>query len=223
MQPRDFYTRTDAPAEELAEQDRVLGDLAARVRELMDASLRTEVDHAEVEEVTAAVEELTRRLAKQTTPGTLGIQVDAGGAVRNQGNAVVGLRNPVAPPLHVERYPDGKALASFTLGALYEGPPGLVHGGVSALVLDQMLGEACAAGGAPGMTGTLTLRYRRPTPLGDLTAEAWIESVEGHKTVARGHLRNADGEVTVEAEGLFVLPRWAREALATQEQPPTFE
>ena len=56
------------------------------------------------------------------------------------------------------------------------------------------------------MTGTLTLRYLRATPLGKLRAEAWVESREGRKSVVRGHLADEDGP-TVEAEGLFILPR----------------
>jgi acyl-coenzyme A thioesterase PaaI-like protein len=134
------------------------------------------------------------------------------------------LRTPVAPPLEVGHDPSGRAWADFRLGAAYEGPPGLVHGGVSALILDQMLGEAAGAGGKPGMTGTLTLRYRRATPLGDLRAESWIDRSDGVKTWAKGHILDGEG-VTVEAEGLFILPRWAREAIAAyqaqQEAPPT--
>jgi acyl-coenzyme A thioesterase PaaI-like protein len=113
----------------------------------------------------------------------------------------------------VQRSVEGRAWADFRLGAAYEGPPSLVHGGVSALILDQLLGEAAGAGGKPGMTGTLTLRYRRGTPLGDLHAEGHIDRVEGIKTYAVGHISDAEG-VTVEAEGVFILPRWAREELA---------
>ena len=83
---------------------------------------------------------------------------------------------------------NGDVWADFHLGAAYEGPPGLVHGGVSALVLDQVLGEAAGAGGKPGMTGTLTLRYRQGTPLGDLRAEGWIDRVDGIKTYAKAHI-----------------------------------
>ena len=47
----------------------------------------------------------------------------------------------------------------------YEGPPSCVHGGVIAETFDEMLGAACIVAGHPGMTGTLTVRYRKPTPL----------------------------------------------------------
>jgi acyl-coenzyme A thioesterase PaaI-like protein len=208
------YQRISMSLEEMHEHDRVLGALAQRTRELIDASLHTTVDHETVEEVTAALEVLTEKLRKESDPGFLGVKIGPDGSGRNHGNAVVGLRNPFAPPLKVEKTKEGTAFAAFHLGAAYEGPPSLVHGGVSALILDQMLGEAAAAGGAPGMTGRLDLTYRRPTPLGDLTAKAWIHEVNGHKTTVRGHIIGPDGEPTVEAEGLFILPRWAREAMA---------
>ena len=221
---RNSYKRISMTLEETAEHDRVFGALAQRTRELIDASLHTVVDHAEIEEITATLEALTARLNKETDPAYLGVKIGPDGSGRNHGNAVVGLRNPFAPPLRVEKTEDGTAFASFRLGAAYEGPPDLVHGGVSALILDQMLGEAAAAGGAPGMTGRLELTYRRPTPLGDLSAKAWIHEVNGHKTTVRGHIIGPDGEPTVEAEGLFILPRWAREAMAAaKERGRTFE
>lgn len=208
------YQRIDMSLEEMREHDRVFGGLAQATREVIDAGLHTTLDHETVEEVTAALRTLAERLRKESDPGYLGVKIGPDGSGRNHGNAVVGLRNPFAPPLKVETSPDGTAFAAFHLGAAYEGPPDLVHGGVSALILDQMLGEAAAAGGAPGMTGRLDLTYRRPTPLGDLSAKAWIHEVDGHKTTVRGHILGPDDRPTVEAEGLFILPRWAREAMA---------
>ena len=51
----------------------------------------------------------------------------------------------------------------------------------------------------------------RGTPLGPLRAEAWVERNQGHKTYARGFLADADGPA-VEAEGVFIMPAWARDA-----------
>jgi hypothetical protein len=42
-----------------------------------------------------------------------------------------------------------------------------------------------------------------------LRAEAFIERIDGFKTFARGYLKDAEG-VTVEAEGVFIQPAWAR-------------
>ena len=215
------YVREDISDDEIERQRLLYGPLTDAVRDLVDATIRTEVDDDEVRAVQAEVEALTARLRARQLDGAYGVRFSSGGRGRPWGNPVVGLRNAAAPPVVVEHDASGRAWATFHLGAAFEGPPGLVHGGVSAMILDQMLGEAAGAGGKPGMTGTLTLRYRRGTPLGDLRAEAWIERSEGIKTWAHGRLMDAEG-VTVEAEGLFILPRWARERMEA-ESPKYFE
>jgi acyl-coenzyme A thioesterase PaaI-like protein len=96
--------------------------------------------------------------------------------------------------------------SEFVLGAAYEGPPGDVHGGVCSLIPDHVLGATAHQPGRPAYTGTLTLRYRRRTPLGrPLRAQAHT-GTEGVKTFAVGHLADEDG-VTVQARGVFIHPR----------------
>jgi hypothetical protein len=222
------YVQDDITLEELERQSALYGPFTDAVRDLVDATIRTLVDDDEIRRAQAEIEEITARLRKEQLEGGYGVRFGGTGRGRPWGNTVVGLRNPAAPPLVIERDPSGNGdvWSDFHLGAAYEGPPDLVHGGVSAMILDQMLGEAAGAGGKPGMTGTLTLRYRQGTPLGDLHAEAWIDRVEGYKTWAKGQIVGPDG-VTVEADGLFILPKWAREALekavAAEQNPQYFE
>lgn len=219
------YRTVEMSDEEFAAEQAVYGDLTSSVRRLAEVSLRTTVDHETIRDVQAQIDAITARLEAEVIPANFGVVVTTSGHVRGYGNAVVGLRNPVAPPLNiVQDRVKGGASSEFFLNALYEGPPGMVHGGVVALVLDQIFGEAAAAGGTPGMTGTLSLRYLKPTALGACSASAWVASSAGIKTVVKGEMRNADGEVTVTAEGLFILPRWAREQLAASgETPPQYE
>ena len=207
-----------------AERD-LYGPFTESLRGLVDAAIRTTVPEDEIRRAHAEIEAITERLRGAPMRTTYGVDLRTDGRGRAWGNAVVGLRNAVAPPLTIKQ--EGRGVrSSFTLGAAYEGPPGSVHGGVLALVLDQLLGEAAGAGGKPGMTATLTLGYKQRTALGDLTSEAWIERVDGIKTWARGELHSADG-LTVEAEGLFILPKWAREAIQrhdpSQPTPTYFE
>ena len=57
------------------------------------------------------------------------------------------------------------------------------------------------------MTGTLTIRYRKPTPLfRELVLRAWVERVEGRRIMSRAEMYDGD-TLTAEAEGLFVQPR----------------
>lgn len=221
--PIGGFAREDLTPEQIAVESALYGPFTDAVRDLVDATVRTLVAPEDVRAAQAEIEAVTARLRAAELPGSFGVRYGDSGRGRAWGNAVVGLRNPVAPPLVVDADPDerGRVSSEFRLGAAYEGPPTLVHGGVLALVLDQMLGECVGSLGRPGMTGTLSVRYHRPTPLGDLRAEAWIDRVEGIKTWAKGHVLGPDG-VTAEAEGVFILPRWARD-LAARETPPRFD
>ena len=143
------YVHEDVAPEEIERQRALYAPLAQSIRELADASIRTEVDDDEVRAARDEIEAITARLRARQLPGSYGVRFGAAGTSRAWGNAVVGARNPVAPPVQVHSEPAGRAWADFRLGAAYEGPPSLVHGGVSALILDQLLGEAAGAGGKP--------------------------------------------------------------------------
>jgi acyl-coenzyme A thioesterase PaaI-like protein len=204
------FTLENISAEEVERLRAVYQPLADSVRELIDATVRTEVDAATVAAAKAEIDSATACLRQKQTEGSFGVRYLATGERMAWGNAVVGIRNPIAPPVQIQRDVDGKSVCDFHLGAAYEGPPGHVHGGVAALVLDHLLGEAASDGINPRLTGTISFRYVRATRLGDLHAEAVITRTEGVKTYAVGHLADAEG-VTVEAEGVFIQPRWARD------------
>lgn len=185
--------------------------LARAIRRLIDVSIRTGADAETIRQAQSDIESVSGALASTETdrPRTLR-HADTGRPV-SWTNPVVGRHNPVAPVMTVHHEPTGGCWSEFTLGPVYEGPPGLVHGGICALVLDQILGEVATEGmSKPRFTGTITLKYLRGTPLGELRAESWIERVEGHKTFARGFLSDGQGP-TVEAEGVFIMPAWARD------------
>jgi acyl-coenzyme A thioesterase PaaI-like protein len=183
--------------------------LAQSVRRLIDFSIRSEADAETVAEAKALIDDAADRLSPSLVPGSFGVRQLASGEVTAWGNVVIGIRNPVAPPLVIHHNADGSVSTEFTLGAPYEGPPGHVHGGVCAMVLDHVLGATAHRPGNPAYTGTLTMRYLRGTLLGPLTAHAHIDRVEGVKTFAVGHIADAEG-ATVEAEGIFIRPNRPR-------------
>ncbi|NVN48381.1 PaaI family thioesterase [Mycolicibacterium hippocampi] len=205
------YTRVEnLSAADVQRLRAVYEPLTTSVRDLVDATIRTEVDADAVAAATAEIDSATARLRVKQRDRSFGIQFGADGDSMPWGNAVIGVRNPTAPPLVIRRMPDGSVTSDFYLGAAFEGPPGHVHGGVSAMILDHVLGDAASTPGKHRLTGTITVRYRRLTPLGRVRAEARVTRSEGFKTYAIGHLADDEG-VTVEAEGVFIEPRWARD------------
>lgn len=134
-------------------------------------------------------------------------RMDAMWRGENRHGPATGSENALAPPMVVRALEDGTVEGAVTLGLPYQGPPGAVHGGVSALLLDHALGVANHVAGRSGMTAELTLRYRRTVPLfRPLTVTAGQVSVHGREIRAVGEIR-AEGTLRVSAEGLFRSPR----------------
>jgi acyl-coenzyme A thioesterase PaaI-like protein len=120
---------------------------------------------------------------------------------------MIGLANPLAPPIRLARTGERSAEGRVVFGSAYEGPPGCVHGGFVAAAFDEVLGFTQSLGGSPGFTGTLVVRYRVPTPLhADLRFECRIDRVEGRKTFASGKVFAGD-VLCAEAEAIFVSAR----------------
>ena len=203
------FIQDEIPNQELDRIEAAYGPLAAAVRELVDATIRSTVPPEEAALALAEVEAVVKRLRSQQISGPAGVRFNSEGRAWNWGNAVVGLRNAIAPPLEITHVRSGLAYAEVDLGAAYEGPPGLVHGGATALLLDHIMGEtAAAAFTRVTFTGTLTMVYRRGTPLGPLRLDARIDREEGRKVWVVASIGDAEGP-TVEAEGIFIIPKWA--------------
>lgn len=121
---------------------------------------------------------------------------------------MIGFANPVSPPVEVwsvlgesgQREIRGRVSFAYP----YEGPPTCVHGGVIAELFDELLGLANLVVGQAAMTGTLKVRYRRPTPLlAPLDLVARFTGREGRKVFTWGCIMH-QGEMTAEADGIFV-------------------
>lgn len=119
---------------------------------------------------------------------------------------VSGKRNPIAPPVRLWKTGESEVGGEIVFSPTYAGPPDSVHGGIIAAVFDEVLAMANVISGLAGFTGTLTIRYRRKTPL-NTPIELWGKNIkqDGRKQVCRGEMR-VNGEVTAVAEGLFICP-----------------
>ncbi len=119
------------------------------------------------------------------------------------------------------RWDGDETVTRFTPEPYHTAVPGVVYGGLLASLVDcHSTATAAAAlyraegremddGGPPHrcVTGTLTVRFVRPTPLGvELEVRGRVISVEGRRITVTSRLVAA-GEVTVEADAVaFEVP-----------------
>lgn len=194
---------------ELAERRAAVADLGGALRELTSSAIGTEVDVDDLGRVADDVRRLAGALAQHQRRLDEPSGVDDLRRGQRHYNPVVGAGNPIAPPMQIEIV-DGTAIGSCTLDWRYEGPFTFAHGGVSALLLDQIMGYAAAAAGHPGVTGRLQVRYRSTVPLGQpLRLEAELIDVLGVRAAVRGSISLAavPDDALVEAEGRFLALR----------------
>jgi hypothetical protein len=117
-----------------------------------------------------------------------------------------GLSTPISPPMTL--WLDGDLVrGKANLGLTFQGPPGRVHGGVIAAMMDVLLAKTQDLSRSMGVTGTLNLRFIRATPLKtDIDMEARILRIEGRKLFCEGRFI-VNGETTVHAEGIWIAMR----------------
>ncbi|MBJ18900.1 MAG: PaaI family thioesterase [bacterium] len=199
-----------------------LAGAAASLRQLISHLRKTQAPAELLKEVERETRALAARLAPHDHPGPYaqrrlvlreGIDHD-----RDTDNPVeffpyspiIGPLNPIAPPVHFEVV--GREMrAVHTFDAQYNGPPTAVHGGVIALVFDELLGSIGAILDTGGLTGTLKVVYRSITPLGQpIRMRSWVDRVEGVKIFIKGEMHAGEGahdRLCSEAEGIFIRPK----------------
>ena len=154
-----------------------LAGAVSSVRRLISHLRKTQAPKSLLEEVGREAEALAARLAPHDFAGPYSQAVlemrDGIDHLQKTDDAgeffpyspIVGPLNPVAPPVEFQLI-DREMLATHTFDAPYTGPPTAVHGGVIALVFDELLGSLGAMLDIGGFTGTLKVVYRSLTPLG---------------------------------------------------------
>ena len=182
------------PAVALSEHDRARCRAADLIRQLTGCLVIAEADAGRLGRASEFIERAIGELAE--SDGRPGRRFDR--------NPVIGKANPVAPPMTMWIEPD-RIAGTVIFGSQYQGPPGSVHGGFVAALLDEILASAQVLSGVAGMTGTMMVRYLRPTPVNvALDVEAHVEWTEGRKVFTSGRCSHS-GVVTAEAEAVFVV------------------
>lgn len=142
-------------------------DLAAALRRLTSLALSLEAEEPALADLLARIDHVEAHL-RQVAPRSLvprvGTDPGADQRVYIDHSRDIGDYNPCFPCYTIEV--DGDvATGTVSFPIAYEGPPGLVHGGFLALFFDCAIQHHNCDAGAAGKTASLTLAYRRPTPL----------------------------------------------------------
>jgi acyl-coenzyme A thioesterase PaaI-like protein len=194
--------------------------LVDAVRDLVAAVVMTDVDAPARADAARAVGEIAAALRLRQREEPLLLVRHPDGRVESLLQAGSGRLNPQAPPLEwvirPTEPPPGttpspvEVRARCTFRAPHGGSPGRVYGGVLALALDEVLGVAARAGGASGMTVSLSVSLRSGTPL-DVPVEivGRYTHSEGRKSYASGEVL-AQGAVCAEATAIYVSERTER-------------
>lgn len=107
----------------------------------------------------------------------------------------------------------GSMIAFFHLGRKLAGHNGVVHGGLSAILLDECLGRACfpLLPGKIAVTAKLDLEYKSPIFVDSVVlVRCETTEVQGRKAWVKGVVEDArDGRTLVRATALYIEPRWA--------------
>lgn len=101
--------------------------------------------------------------------------------------------------------PDDTLLATYIFDILKQGPPGLVHGGAIAAVLDEAMTAAVFAANKPALTVNLMVDYRAAVPIGtEVQIMGRIDLIERRKIFTIAQMMLPDGTVAAEAKALFI-------------------
>jgi hypothetical protein len=176
-------------------------ELAPLLRRVAGLVLSLEAPHPALDRLAAALREAEAELAKVAPADAaprIGAAAASNGRVYLDHSGDVGVFNPCFPSYQI-RVDGDRASGTVRFPLVFEGPPGIVHGGFLALFFDSVVQHHNCELGLAGKTTSLAVRYRRPTPL--LTELAF----EIERSVADGRIRStarlmAGGAVLCEAE-----------------------
>jgi hypothetical protein len=183
MEPNERWDFGEAPLRELE-------DLAAAVRELTSSALALEAPNGEIRRITAelrAAQEVVRGQLPADLCPRIGADRQPDQRVYLDHSRDIGDYNPCFP-VYTLQCADDRAEGTVAFPLVYEGPPGIVHGGFLAVFFDCVLQQLNCDLGRAGKTASLAVRYRRPTPvLTELRVTASRE-VDGDRIASRAEL-----------------------------------
>jgi len=140
---------------------------AGALRRLTGLLLSLEREHPTVDAMLAQFADWERELATAVPPDPTPRIGEGGDEKRLYLDHAfdVGAYNPCFPEYTFDHLDDATASGRVTFPLVYEGPPGLVNGGFLAVFFDCITQQQSCAAERTGKTRSLTVTFRRPTPV----------------------------------------------------------
>ena len=182
--------------------------LASATRALNEKLVSTDIDPELAAALTEKIEGLAAELS-QTQQVTGLVDMAKRGQrgtiddVMGELVSVGGRSHPCSPELRWQEA-SNRITGTVKFSQAFEGPPGHVHGGWVAGVLDHLMGMTHVRTGHPGMTGGLSVRYLKPTPLNQrIGVSAQATELDDKRTEVKAEMRFGE-TTTATAEAIFV-------------------
>jgi len=175
--------------------------LAAALRRIAGLAVALEAEHADIDALIATLAAAEQRLQMLVPPEPVprvGANATAAGRVYLDHSRDVGAFNPCFPEYEIVVAGE-VASGTVMFPVAYEGPPGLVHGGFLAVFFDSVIQHHSCDVGVAGKTTSLSLRYRRPTPLRTRLRFDITRAIEGQRINSAARLF-ADDDLLCSAE-----------------------
>jgi hypothetical protein len=144
---------------------------AGAIRRLSSLLLSLEHAHPTVDAIVAQISDWERELSTAVPPDNTP-RIGADDSDDNGSRRVyldhatdIGAFNPCFPEYRFDHLDAETASGQVTFPLVYEGPPGLVHGGFLAVFFDCVMQHQNCLAGLSGKTRSLHLTFRRPTPV----------------------------------------------------------
>lgn len=113
--------------------------------------------------------------------------------------------------MQFRRTGEGEVEADFVVPGHLCGAPTVVHGGIQATILDEVMGKAVHLAFDDGeprriVTAEIAVKYRRPAPIGaPIVARGELVRLDGRNVYVRGTLLDGDRQELTTAEARWVV------------------
>jgi hypothetical protein len=141
---------------------------AGAIRRLGSLLLSLEHAHPTVDAILTQISDWERELSAAVPPDSaprIGSDDDGRRRIYLDHATDIGAFNPCFPEYHFDHFDAETASGRVAFPLVYEGPPGLVHGGFLAVFFDCVMQHQNCLAGLSGKTRSLKVTFRRPTPV----------------------------------------------------------